>query len=320
MYFSAGMFFKTIYSVRRHFSVQPRAHFSYPLSFVYFIIGDMRKTRKRSRRPDNDEIDDLVVEYAGEKSTLPGESAQLLRAKEFLDQDVLDFFIAQRARDCVEVYTFELCNTSFYRRLITARALPRMSNVPDHVNQALVRVNYLDTQHLHPRFFSSSYVFIPVNLFDNHWVLAVVYHRNGTASGMIATIIIFDSLRSAASGAAHVQIANNIRDFMNCHWCLRHQFGVINPGRVYTDESCPLTVANIERQSNGVDCGLYVIKSAEIVMNNASTICGHCLGSIDDIRWLEGFFTDKVVLEAKKARACLWKELKDMSALAREQI
>lgn len=275
--------------------------------------------RKRSKHPEPNELDDLVVEFAGAKSTLSGDSANLLKGEKFVNQDVLDFFIAKRARDCVEPYTFEVCNTSFYRQLLTSTALPRMSNVPEHVNQALGRVNYLGTQQLHPRFFSSSYVFIPVNINNNHWVLAAVYLGNGTAAGVIATIIIFDSLRSAASDAAHVQIAANIRDFMNCHWCLRHQFGVMAPARVYTAESCPLAVANIEQQRNMVDCGLYVIKSAEVVMNNASTVSEHGLRSVDDVRWVEDFFTDKVVLEAKKSRACLWKEVKEMSVLSRKK-
>ena len=257
----------------------------------------------------------MIVVYAGVTSTFTPDDMTFLQPGEYLNENVLDFFISKRARDCVDILTLEVCSTSFYEQLIKPKPLARASNVPEHVNDALQRVNYLDTQHLHPRFFSSSFVFIPVNVDGEHWVLAVVYLRNRSAVGRYGTIIIFNSRQTTASDAQHAQIAEHLRDFMNCHWCLKHQFGVLNPSRVYTTETCPLTVANIGNQSNNADCGLYVIKAAEAVMNHATEISERCLLSNEDLEWLEGYFEDKVVLQEGRCRGDLRKELREMSAL-----
>lgn len=277
----------------------------------------MRKTRKRACQNSNELRCDVVVEYAGVKSTFTPEDMKRLEHGAFLNENVIDFFLSKRALECVDAMTLEVCSTSFYRRLIIPKHLPHASNVPDHVNSALERVNFLGTQHLHPRFFSSTFSFVPVNVGEDHWVLAVVYHRNCPSVRRLGTIIVFDSHQTDDSTAQHVQIASMLRDFMNCHWCLKHEFGVMNPSKLYTADSCPLTVPNIVTQENGYDCGLYVIKSAEVVMNEGTVISDRCLLTADDLRWLEGYFLDKVVVDEKKGRADLRKEVKDMCKLSR---
>lgn len=275
----------------------------------------MRKTRKRTISTTTELINDVVVEYRGVKSTFLSADMERLGPRFHFNENVVDFFLSKRALECTDDLTLEVCSTSFYRLLSEPKHLAHASNVPVHVNEALERVNYLDTQHLHPRFFSCSFAFIPVNIANKHWVLAVAYHRDCPAVRRLGSIIVFDSRPSADSPSQHAQIAGRIRDFMNCEWCFKHEFGQMDPSKVFTAQSCPLIVPNIVRQPNDCDCGLYVIKSAEVVMNNASEISAGCMLTDKCVTWLENFFLDKVVVDPKKGRAYLRKEVKDMSIL-----
>ena len=269
------------------------------------------KTRKRTKVPVKKVPEIVTASYGTTSLQITAKEMECLEPGTFVIEAVIDFFNLKHASECTDPLTMEVVSTYFYELLKKPRVLADASNVPEHVNEALRRVNYLDVQQLHPRFFSASFVFIPINVSDNHWVTAVVYLRHCPEIRREGVILIFDSLQGEDSYKVHSSICTHLRDYMNCHWCLKHQLGQMNPSRVFTSDTCPMCVAKIPEQRNGFDCGLYVLQSCEIVMNNATEISEKCLLTDEDLGWLSSFFESKMSFDSVSYREELLNEIRE---------
>ena len=282
------------------------------ICWCVFSLG-MPKTRGSRKRPKVSvpELPESVsVSFWNTRCTLERDEMNRLSPGQFLSEDILDFFICKRASERTDQLSIDVVSTRFYQKLTCPRKLPPASNVPPLVNEALQRVGYLEVQHLHPRIFSSSFVFVPVHVDNNHWILAVIYLRNVPLNDRQGAIIIFDSLKRDEADDLYSTVSSNLRDFLNCHWCLQVQLGNLNPSRVFTVETCPMIVADIPEQKNGSDCGLYVLKACEVVMNNANVIADHCLVEESYMDWLRKYFADQFIFDSVSYRDDLLNELR----------
>ena len=235
-----------------------------------------------------------------------------LKVGSCLNENLIDFFLCKRARNDIGDLSKCVASTRWFFGLSKERRIARVLKIPSHVNDSL-SVNFLGVQQQHPEWFRSDLVFVPVHVDGCHWVLAVILNRSEPSPVSMdkchAVIVVFDSLPSKGSVKRCNDIANKLRSFMNCEWYFRCVEREGKDVREFDSVTCPLIIPVVERQTNGSDCGLYVLRACETLLGSANELKPHLLLNDSDVDWLRVYLSGKVTVDGKSYRAELSREV-----------
>ena len=253
------------------------------------------------------------VQYGSLTVEISDDDVARLRIGRLLNENLVDFFLCKRVRENAADSGTTVVSTRWYSTLSEERRIAHITELPSFVKDSF-HVNFLDVQHMHPEWFRSEFVFVPMNVNENHWVLAVVINRNASSLGSDShrhcAIVLFDSHRDEQSPALYDAVAHALRCFMNCEWYFRYVRASGKVVREFTPETCPFIACGIEQQSNGCDCGLYVIESCVTFLREMDDVKSHTSLTDGDIEWLRVYFSDKITVDGKSYRVELQNEVR----------
>lgn len=134
------------------------------------------------------------------------------------------------------------------------------------------------TQHVHGTIFEKNLLFFPLNLNNNHWLLAVVHVKS-------QLIFLFDSLSPNSHHRTHTdrfitviehylndeykRVYRKKKSFYSCNAPFQLKYGGAYLRLLY-DPVCPpihteIMNSRIPNQTNGYDCGIYVLLSIFLI-------------------------------------------------------
>ncbi|KAG7381140.1 hypothetical protein PHYPSEUDO_006421 [Phytophthora pseudosyringae] len=248
-----------------------------------FSYQSSRRSRRRRRNgadadsPSESEEDDVegsitVLTYplppcTSDIVTIIRRDVSRLKPRRYLNDNIIDYYFKRMMLDSfrdnkIVQEKVLFLSSHFYSRLRSGKgstARERMKAGYKNVSNWLARSN----------FFNRSIIFIPINK-DLHWSLAVILNPSIAGSDAnneeaFSCIAVLDPLGSYHRKAA---IIRNLKAFLRMQW-------ENSQGRV-VDDSVPeygvdrvLTVnVKAPQQENSYDCGVYVLKFAEVILKN----------------------------------------------------
>ncbi|KAG7387162.1 hypothetical protein PHYBOEH_008356 [Phytophthora boehmeriae] len=196
-----------------------------------------------------------------------------LKPRRYLNDNIIDYYFKRmmledfRANEIVQEKVLFL-SSHFYSRLRVGRGPTQAARLEagyKNVSTWLARSN----------FFNRSMIFIPINK-DLHWSLAVIVnpriaatHKDGSCmqgeDEAFSCIAVLDPLGSYHRKAA---IVRNLRAFLRLEWeTHKGRLGTTNLPEYGTDRVLTISV-KAPMQRNSYDCGVYVLKFAEVMLKN----------------------------------------------------
>ena len=252
------------------------------------------------------------VQYGDLQVELTALDIECLNSGTYLNESVVDFFLCLYARKFNPQYDITVVSYRWYCTLTSPRYVGYIASVPDYINDSL-RVNFFGVQDMHQDLTRSEYVFVPVNVDGDHWILAVIMVPNMCRVtphiGREAAILFFDSHNDSGSDAMYAPIAETLRAYMNCEWYFHSVERRGRPERRFTAESCPIVHVQLHQQRNGFDCGVYVVRACELFTRDLPVIHEHMGLADDDLNWLRTYFRSKMRVNGVAMRTRLKKKV-----------
>ncbi|KAI9984372.1 hypothetical protein PInf_005720 [Phytophthora infestans] len=184
-----------------------------------------------------------------------------LKPRRYLNDNIIDYYFKRMMLDTFRDNSLVqdkvlFLNSHFYTRLGGGKG----ATAHERMQAGYKNVS---TWHAHSNFFNRSIIFIPINK-DLHWSLAVVLNPGlaGSDSGneeAESCIAVLDPLGSYHRKAA---IIRNLRAFLRMRWENSHE------SSEYAVEQVMTVNVKAPQQENSYDCGVYVLKFAEVMLEN----------------------------------------------------
>ncbi|KAE8906956.1 hypothetical protein PF005_g16386 [Phytophthora fragariae] len=225
---------------------------------------------------DDDDADGLVtvLKYplppcTSDVITIIRKDVNRLKPKRYLNDNIVDYYfkrlMSKHFQDNEVVQERVLFLSShFYSQLRTGKgptARARLEAGYNNVSKWLSRSN----------FFNRSIIFIPINK-DMHWSLAVIVNPGVAGTDpcgdeeAFSCVGVLDPLGSYHRKAA---IVRNLRAVLRMEWeNSRGRSSGDDPGPEYGVDRVLTLNVKAPLQENGYDCGVYVLKFAEVILNN----------------------------------------------------
>ena len=224
-----------------------------------------------------------------------------LKPRQWLNDAVIDVCLythaVGRSDDGIQLH---VVSSTFYKKLNEAFKRPLYCNVPQYINRDLQTINYLPVHAWYPDFFGREFHLCPIRVDGNHWLLAVICVGDVTslndeivkpADGGTccdkSAILVFDSL---SNGDSQRSCCAQLRAFLNCEWYFHCKRARGMRDRVFDETNCPVIRMDVEQQSNQFDCGLYVIRAAEVFMQRVADVKKFFTADAYDVRELASMF------------------------------
>ncbi|KAF4034444.1 Ulp1 protease family C-terminal catalytic domain [Phytophthora infestans] len=191
----------------------------------------------------------------------PSDDVARLKPRRYLNDNIIDYYFKRMMLDTFRDNSLVqdkvlFLNSHFYTRLGGGKG----ATAHERMQAGYKNVS---TWHAHSNFFNRSIIFIPINK-DLHWSLAVVLNPGlaGSDSGneeAESCIAVLDPLGSYHRKAA---IIRNLRAFLRMRWENSHE------SSEYAVEQVMTVNVKAPQQENSYDCGVYVLKFAEVMLEN----------------------------------------------------
>ncbi|KAH7491459.1 hypothetical protein KRP22_003067 [Phytophthora ramorum] len=267
---------------------QAKEHLQALVKDPFIYRADRRSRRRKNTGENEDSLSDedadeddiagnaMLLTYplppcTSDIVTIIGDDVSRLKPRRYLNDNIIDYYFKRmmlenfRDNEIVQDKVLFL-SSHFYSRLRAGKgstASARMETGYKNVSTWLARSN----------FFKRSIIFIPINK-DVHWSLAIILNPGLAGSELcneddaFSCIAVLDPLGSYHRKAA---IIRNLRAFLRMEW-------ENSRGRSGDDEMESASEYGIDRvltmnvkaplQENSYDCGVYVLKFAEVILKN----------------------------------------------------
>jgi len=202
---------------------------------------------------DNEAVDfafknmdsDIKMRESSGKIQMTVEKFRCLMPKKWLNSEVINFYMDLLQDKDTKIFcmNFKKKTSHFFNTFFMSKLLPEKN-----------KYNFEDVKRWTKYFkvFEQDKIFIPININNNHWFLVVIYIEQ-------KQIIYYDS------------IANNDRAtlylFTIAKW-LKDEAKSKNEDININDWTLIDTGKNIPQQSNGYDCGVYLILNADYIADD----------------------------------------------------
>ncbi|EGC36291.1 hypothetical protein DICPUDRAFT_32083 [Dictyostelium purpureum] len=252
------------------FFVIPRDQFEAMKPFIEKKSSNLRLSMEIE---DHSKMDKVIALYPHIKSTkefvnnrdivkITYSDKSRLEPSQYLNDSIIDFYI----RYIKDHYVLDIDKTKFY---FFSTFFYNIIGSHSNSNTAYTRISKW-TKNVD--IFSFDFLFIPICL-NSHWTLLIISfpcQEFETATETNKPLIIFlDSLNSQSL----LVITKKIREYLTIEW--KHKKsdpsnGTI-PERVFTSKNLPLVRANVPKQDNLFDCGVFLLHYIELFCRNPET-------------------------------------------------
>eukprot|EP01129_Flabellula_baltica_P002209 TRINITY_DN12050_c0_g1_i1.p1 TRINITY_DN12050_c0_g1~~TRINITY_DN12050_c0_g1_i1.p1 ORF type:complete len:317 (-),score=76.02 TRINITY_DN12050_c0_g1_i1:42-992(-) len=188
----------------------------------------------------------FVVKVGGDSFQMSSADFERLEPEKLLNDNIIDFFIKYLELNALK----EFRNDNYF--------------YPTHFYSNLVKKGYNSVRKwTKTDIFKKKFLFVPINEYS-HWKLVIVCNP-GTVDvfpnpSKAPCILILDSLHSTKDEG----IGNKIRNYLNLEWSDKKEWSEEGFPRLFSQTNMPLYIIDVPKQSNGSDCGIFLIRYIEL--------------------------------------------------------